>query len=224
MKFIHFIDVDSKEIVLRDGLSLKPNHRNINQESSGIFCYPLIKIPFKTPVLEKEYENINDFLELKKEEELLNTSLSIEESWEVIGASRVTRRDPKVKKVSAVIFELSENHWPLTVYINISHSIGNEFAQLLETDQNEGIVFTGYENNLLKLVKNIRSEKYVLASAPFTIDTENNLLKLIDKLILAGGGLWKEDSFECMLTENVSRDNIEGIIELENKYYNFMAE
>lgn len=224
MKFIHFIDAASKEIVLREGLSLKPNHRKINKESSGIFCYPLVKIPFKIPGTEKEYDDINDFLTFKKEEELLNTSLSIEESWEVIGASRVTRRDPKVKKVAAAIFELNKDHWPITVFINIRHTIGNKFAQILESNQNTGIVFKGYENNLMQLVNNIQHERYVIASAPFSVDTESDLLNFIDKLILVGGGLWKEDSFECMLTECVRRENIERITELENKYYDSFIE
>lgn len=223
MKFIYFIDTDSKDRVLKDGITLKSNYRHINQESTGIFCYPLIKIPFKTPVLEKDYEDINDFLDFKKEEELLNTSLSIEESWEVIGASRVTRREPKVEKVSVAIFELTEDHWPLTVFINIRDSIGNKLAQLLENNPKEGIVFEGYENNLLKLVEIIQTERYEIASAPFTVHAENDLISLIDKLTLAGGGLWKEDSFECMLTENIAANNIEKVIELKNKYNNSIA-
>ena len=224
MKFIHFIDANSSKKVLNEGLSLKPNRRKINLDSSGIFCYPLIKIPFKTPVLEKEYnDDIQDYLALKKQEELLNNSLSIEEAWEVVGASRVTRRNPKVEKVSGAIFEIDQNHWPLTVFINIRYSISNEFAEILENNPNEGIHFKGHENSLLKLIKSIRSKRYVLSSTPFAVNTEEDLIDLIDKLILAGGGIWGQDSFECMLIEKVSGKNIEKIIELENRYYRSLA-
>lgn len=208
MKFIHFIDADLKEKVLGEGIFLRPNYRKINEESSGIFCYPIINIPFKTPVLEDEY----DYLTFKKEEDLLNESLSIEETWEFVGASRVTRRDPKVKKVSGVIFEIEQKHWPLTVFINIGHGIGNEFAQVLENNPAKGI-FYGDENSLLKTIRKIESKRYVIVNAPFTVNKEVDLLDLINKLKSVGGGIWKEESFECMLTANVSRENIEKIIE-----------
>lgn len=213
MKFIHFIDSNLIEKVLDEGLFLRPNYREVNEESSGIFCYPLINIPFKTPTLEGEY----DYLIFKQEEDQLNESLSIEESWEFIGVSRVTRRDPEVKKVSGVIFEIEKKHWPLTVFINIGHKIGYKFAQVLEKNPVKGIYY-GDENNLLKVIRKIESKRYVIVNAPFRVDTEVDLLDLIIKFKSAGGGIWKEDSFECMLTANISRENIEKIIEFNKAH------
>ncbi|MEO0472871.1 MAG: hypothetical protein AAF206_24860 [Bacteroidota bacterium] len=224
MKFIHFIDSDSSEKVLREGISLNPNHRKVNQASTGIFCYPLIKIPFKAPVNEEDFDDGSDYLAFQREEHILNESLSIEESWEVVGTSRVTRRDPEVKNVSGVIFDLNENHWPLTVFMNVRHSIGKKFAQILERNSNEGILFRGYKNSLLTLVGSIQSERYVIASASFTVNSENDLLDFVDKLTLAGGGIWKGDSFECMLTEKLDGENIEQITELKNSYYHSLEE
>lgn len=220
MKFIHFINAETSEHVLGRGIELSPNHRKINETSSGIFCYPLIKIPFKTPVEEdNEY-----YIDFKKEEYLLNNSLSIEEAWEVVGALRVTRRNQKVKNVSGVIFEIDNMHWPITVFIDIGHQIGNKFAQILENSPNIDIIYNDHKNNLQETINNIESKRYVMASAPFTVNTEIALLDLIDKLKLAGGGIWKEDSFECMLTKNVSEKRIAKIIELENRYYKTLVQ
>ena len=213
MQFIHFIDAALKQKVLKEGLPLHPNHRKINKESSGIFCYPLIKLPFRAPVLEEDYGK-EDYLAFKQTENLRNESLSMEEAWAVVGAPRVTRRDEKVKKVARVIFELEAQHWPITVFINIPNSIGKKFAQILEDKPNPNIVFDDYKNNLLKTVRRIESKRYVIVSAPFTVATEADLLDLIDRFQAVGGGLWQEDSFECMLTKTVSRKSLKNIVEL----------
>lgn len=219
MKFIHFIGAALKKKVLDEGIFLRPNYRKINEESTGIFVYPLIRIPFKAPVTEDAYDDIDDYLAFKKEEQLLNESLTIEESWEVIGASRARKSHKRVKKVVGIIFEIEPKHWPLTVFIDIRAFLANEFAHILSNNPNKGIVYRGYKNSLLETVKRIEHKNYVLSSAPFTVNTEDDLLDLINKLKLAGGGIWKEDSFECMLTENVSSKNIKQIIKLENRYY-----
>jgi len=220
MKFIHFIDAALKNKILNEGISLRPNHRKINKESTGIFCYPLIEIPFKAPVIEDDYDNNDIYLALKKEEQILNESLTIEEAWEVVGASRARRSNKKVKKVLGLIFELEFRHWPITVFINVQHFIANKFAQLLFDNPNKNIVYGGYKGSLLETVKKIEFKKYVIASASFTVNTEVDLIDLINKFQLAGGGIWKEDSFECMLIDEISNEQIQQIIKLENRYYN----
>jgi len=219
IKFIYFIDAALKKKILAEGIFPRPNFRKINEDSTGIFCYPLIKIPFKAPVTKDDYDDINDYLAFKKEERVLNESLTIEEAWEVVGASRVRKDNKNVKKVAGVILELEPNHWPITVFINIQHSIASKFAQILFDNYNNNIVYRGYKNSLLEAVKKIEPRKYVMASAPFTITTENALMDLINKFQVAGGGIWKEDSFECMIMKEISNKQILGIIDLEDKYY-----
>lgn len=219
MQFIYFIGAALKKKVLAEGIHVRPNRREINQDSTGIFCYPLVKIPFRVPVLEADYEDVNNYLAFKKEEQLLNESLTMEEAWEVVGASRARKHAKRVKKVIGVIFEPEPKHWPMTVFIDIRHFWAPVFAQLLFDSPSKGITFRGYKNSLLELVKKLEYKRYVIASAPFTVDTEEDLLNLIGKFKLSGGGIWKEDSFECMLTESVSSQSIKQIIRLENKYY-----
>ncbi|MDJ1493340.1 hypothetical protein QNI19_10400 [Cytophagaceae bacterium DM2B3-1] len=222
MKFIYFTGASQKAKVLEEGIFLRPNHRKINEESTGIFCYPLLRIPFKAPVIKEDYDDINDYLAFKKEEQVLNESLTIEESWSVVDAPRVRKHDRRAKKVIGVIFELEPKHWPITVFIDIQHFWANEFAQILLDKPNEGIVYGSifygrHKKSLLEVIKGIESERYVLCNAPFIVNTEENLLDFINKFQLTAGGIWKHDSFECMLTENVSSTSIKQIIKLENK-------
>ena len=221
MKFIHFIDEKLEEKVLKEGILLSPNQREINEHSTGIFCYPLIKTSFKIPVKKDDYDHddIQGYLDFKKEEKLLNESLSIEEAWEVVDGLRVKKRDENVQRIKGIIFELEAEHWPITVFINIRHFIANEFAQILHENPNSGIEFLGYKNSLLALIKRIESEKYVIASAPFKVSTESDLLDLINKFQNAGGGIWKGDSFECMLITKVASGLIEKTVEVKNRYY-----
>lgn len=222
MKFIYFADAALKEKILGEGIFLRANQRKINEESTGIFCYPMIKVSFKAPVVKDDYEDIDEYLLFEKEEQILNESLTIEEAWEVVGASRVKKDNKKAKKTIGIIFELEERHWPITVFINIYHFIANEFARILADNTNGDIIYEGYNNSLLETIKRIEYKRYVIANAPFTVMSEVALIDLINKFQQAGGGIWKEDSFECKTVKEISNNQIQEIIALENKYYNLI--
>ncbi len=176
MKFIYFEEWNLKEKILAEGIHLRPNHRKINEESLGIFCYPMLKSPFKVPVAEDHY----DYLAFKKEEEILNELFTIEESWEVVGASRVRKGN---KNVLGVIFEMELKHWPITVFINIHSFLANEFGQILCDSPNVDIFYYGQnKNSFLEFIKIIELKNYLLQSVPFTVNTEDALLDLINIL------------------------------------------
>ncbi|TAE74791.1 MAG: hypothetical protein EAZ85_04015 [Bacteroidetes bacterium] len=215
MKFIYFSDASLKEKILHEGIFLRYNQRKINEESTGIFCYPMIKIPFKSPVIEDDCYDADNYLLFKEEEKILNESLTIQEAWKVVDCSRVKKDNKKVKKIIGVIFELESKHWPITVFIDIRYFIADKFAHILSDNPNKNIFFLGYKNSLLETIKKIKSKKYVIANAPFVVKAESDLIDLINKFQQAGGGIWKEDSFECMLTTEILSNQIQEIIELE---------
>lgn len=215
MKFIYFSDIALKEKILEDGIFLRPNQREINEASSGIFCYPMVKIPFKTPVEQDGYDDIERYLQFEKEEQRLNDSLTLEQAWARVDGSRVRKYNKKAKKLIGIIFELEAKHWPVTVFIDIYHFIANKFARLLADDVNTNISFLGYNNSLLATIGKIKSAKYVIANAPFSVASATDFIDLIGKFQQAGGGIWKEDSFECMLTTEISNNQIQEIIELD---------
>lgn len=209
MKYIYFEDNEKKEKILKDGISLRPNQRKINKESSGIFCYPLIKIHFKAPFFD---ENDEDYLTIKQKEQFLNDSLTIEEAWGNVGLPRVKRDNKKVKKFIGIIFELEPKHWPITVLINIQSFIANEFANLIA--KNSNITYLGSQKSFFDLVNDLKLERYVIENAPFNIKNEIDLIEFIN-MFQKVGGIWGEDSFEFMLIEEISNYQIHDIIEIK---------
>lgn len=70
MEFIHFINKSTLDSIKNKGLQTESHYQGF-----GIFIYPLMKIDFKAP---------NEKFALEERE--MNFNLSIEESWEGIGA------------------------------------------------------------------------------------------------------------------------------------------
>ena len=199
MQYIHFTNKGYLGSILKKGILPKENDHGF-----GILCYPLMKVPFRSPVVEDE--SLDEFLAAA---DRWNNTLSIEQSWELVGASGLRQHK---KTVVGVIFEMDLHHWPLKIHIDIRHFLAEKFAYNLHKHQNEGITYGTSGSSLLEVIQRIKSKRYVL-EGKFKVDTEKNLLELIKMFKNAGGGLYGAHSFDCMISKPIKKESFKRFIE-----------
>lgn len=191
MEFIHFLNKSSSNSIKSDGIKTKNNYQGY-----GILIYPLIKIDFKAP-------NPDYILEEKN----INSNLSIEERWEVIGALDIRQ---KKRKVYGAIFNLSSEFWPITVHIDLDSSISKRFAKEFNT-LNKNLVICDFEKNLFEVVNSPKFDNYVLETK-FKVMSEIGLKSLLECFTKSGGGIWGALSIYCLINKNIEERTIKRII------------
>lgn len=191
MEFIHFVNKLTLDSIKNKGLRTKSHYQGF-----GIFIYPLIKIDFIAP-------NEEFFVEEKE----INSTLSVEESWEGIGASHIRQAN---EKVFGVVFNLSSEFWPLEINIDVRSQVSKKFASnfdKLKTDE----VFYQSKLNLTEVVENISAKKYTL-EAKFNVISESGLRSLIECYKKFDGGIWSAMSVYCLITKNIEAKMIKRIV------------
>ena len=191
MEFIHFVSKATFDSI-KDKELRAENH----SQGYGIFIYPLIKIDFKAPTLE-----------FVAEEKEINCKLTIEESWEAIGASHIRQAN---EKVIGLVFNLSPEFWPIEINIDVGSDISKQFAtkfvQLKSDD-----VFYKNNLNLMEVVESISAKKYSLETK-FKVLSESGLRSLIECYKNSGGGIWGAISVYCLVTKNIEANMISRIV------------
>lgn len=191
MKFIHFVNKSTLNNIKINGIEAESNYND-----SGILIFPLIGINFKSPNLE--------FL---SEEKNANSTLSVTEAWERIGALEIRQNK---EKVYGAIFNLNSEFYPIKVNIDISSSIAKNFAKEFNIlDRN--LVIYDYDKNLSEIVDNISSNKYTI-EAKFEVKSEIGLLTLIKCFKKSGGGIWGALSIYCIINKKIEVKMIKEII------------
>lgn len=190
MDFIHFINTSTLESVKDKGLQTEFHYQGF-----GIFIYPLIKIDFKAP---KE--------EFVIEERKINSNLSIEESWERIGALHIRQAN---EKVLGVVFNLSSEFWPIEINIDVGSHISKKFAS--EFDKIKTDVFYQSNLNLTEVVERISAQRYTIETK-FKVISESGLKSLIECYKKSGGGIWEAMSVYCLITKNIEPNMIKRIV------------
>ena len=183
MNFIHYIDKAKLNSVLKNGIKV-----NDCYHGKGILIYPNKEIPFETDSLDVDLV----------EDEKLSNSLSIHEKWEKIGALGLRQNG---KTVCAVNIDLPSSCWPLKVFIDINHQIAKELGKLLDAPDLSNIKLIS-EDTLTEIVTSIESPRYILKGS-FIINSEINLIKLMETFQKAGGGIWGAHSFDCMTESDI---------------------
>lgn len=191
MEFIHFISKSTLDSIKNKGLQTESHYQGF-----GIFIYPLIKIDFKAPAPE--------FVE---EENVINYKLSIEESWEAIGASHIRQGNDKV---IGLIFNLSPEFWPIEINIDVGSDISKQFATKFDQLKSDEVF---YKNNLnlLEVVASISAKKYSIETK-FKVLSESGLRSLIECYKNSGGGIWGAISVYCLVTKNIEANMISRIV------------
>lgn len=190
MEFIHFINTSTLDSIKDKGLRAESHYQGF-----GIFIYPLIKIDFKAP---------NE--EFVLEEREINSNLSIEESWEGIGALHIRQANGKV---FGVVFNLSSEFWPIEIKIDVGSHISKQFAS--EFDKLKTDVFYQSNLNLTEVVESISAKKYTLETK-FKVISESGLKSLIECYKKSGGGIWEAISVYCLITKNIEAKMLKRIV------------
>lgn len=191
MEFIHFIDKSASNNIKSEGIKTQNNYHVY-----GILIYPLVKIDFKAPN--------SDYI---LEEKSINSNLSVEERWEIIGALGLRQKN---KKVYGAIFNLSSKFWPITVHIDLDSSISKKFAKEFNT-LNSNLVIYDFEKNLFEVVDSFTDDNYVLETK-FKVMSEIGLKSLLECFTKSGGGIWGALSIYCLITKNIEERTIKKII------------
>lgn len=191
MEFIHFVNKATL-----DSLKYKELRAESHSQGFGIFIYPLIRIEFKAPNPE-----------FTAQEREINYKLSIEESWEAIGASHIRHEN---EKVFGLVFNLSPEFWPIEINIDVISDISKKFATKFATLQQDDVF---YQNNLnfMDVIESISAKKYTIATK-FTVFSESGLRSLIECYKKSGGGIWEAISVYCLITKNIEAKMISRIV------------
>lgn len=191
MEFIHFTNKSTLDKVKYKGFQTESHYQGF-----GIFIYPFIKIDFKAP---------NE--EFVLEERDMNSNLSIEESWEVIGAGHIRQAN---EKVFGVIFNLNSEFWPMEINIDVESHISKQFmSEFAKLETND--VFYQSNLNLTEVVESITVNKYII-EMKFAVFSESGLRSLIGCYKKSGGGIWGAFSVYCLITKNIEANMIKRII------------
>ncbi len=187
MEFIYFTEKSKNNRINDYGIEIEENYRG-----NGILIYPLVKIDFKANCIENQ-----------KEEKKLNSTLSIDETWEKIATGELRHQK---KKIRGFILKLTSENWPMEVYIDVHSNIALDFATNFNTiDQSLVYYYKGLD--FLDIVKNYKIPNYVMETS-FTVNSEDGLKSLIKCFINAEGGIWDAHSFDCFLSTNIDKNSI----------------
>ena len=197
MKFIHFIDRETLLLVNSEGLRPYEGY----QGHHGIELYPDRPILFMESGEDKEYDAWVRYF---------NQKTTKEEKWFRLGGLRLLQNE---KEALGLRVELTEDYFPLKIFLDVRHQFSHQFADRLNEANRPGILFNGKYNDLKKLLLEMKIERYVM-DASFMLDTPEDLeffMDLVDEIGAASAGAY---SLRCLTPKYIPASAITGTFEI----------